>query len=74
MGYIMEPYEAESSRERRREAWLERLPVCENCGLPIQQSKAIYYNDQWFCESCEYDAWNNCIRDDFEEAVPGYDT
>lgn len=34
---------------------LNKLPVCECCGEPIQQEKAIYYNDQWYCNDCSYD-------------------
>ena len=47
---------------------LEKLPVCECCGEPIQQEKAIYYNDQWCCEECESEFWKN-IREDFLERV-----
>lgn len=43
---------------------LESLPVCECCGEPIQQEKAVYYNDQWICENCESDFWAD-IREDF---------
>ena len=50
------------------EEMLEKLPVCECCGKPIQQDKAIYYNDQWCCEDCETEFWQN-IRDDFLESV-----
>lgn len=57
-----ERYAAEQEEE------LEKLPKCECCGEPIQQDKAIYYNDQWCCEDCEYDFWQN-IRDDFLESV-----
>ena len=55
-------YFAEKERE------LERLPVCECCGEPIQQEKAVYYNDSWFCEDCEDEAWQT-IREDFLESV-----
>ena len=57
-----ERYAAEQEEE------LEKLPICECCGEPIQQEKAIYYNDQWCCEDCEHDFWQN-IRDDFLESV-----
>lgn len=57
-----ERYAAEQEEE------LEKLPICECCGEPIQQEKAIYYNDQWCCEYCEHDFWQN-IRDDFLESV-----
>lgn len=45
---------------------LEKLPVCECCGEPIQQEKAVYYNDQWCCEDCEDEFWRS-IREDFLE-------
>lgn len=57
-----ERYAAEQEEE------LEKLPICECCGEPIQQEKAIYYNDQWCCEDCEYDFWSN-IRQDFLEDI-----
>lgn len=57
-----ERYAAEQEEE------LEKLPICECCGEPIHQEKAIYYNDQWCCEDCEHDFWQN-IRDDFLESV-----
>ena len=39
-----ERYDAEQQKD------LDRLPVCCCCEEPIQQEKAIYYNDQWCCE------------------------
>ena len=45
---------------------LDKLPICECCGEPIQQEKAIYYNDQWCCIDCEEEFWQN-IREDFLE-------
>ena len=57
-----ERYDAE------REAQLQRLPICEKCKNPIQQEKAVYYNDQWICEECESDFWKD-IREDFLEIV-----
>ena len=57
-----ERYDAE------REAQLQRLPICEKCKNPIQQEKAVYYNDQWICEECESDFWKD-IREDFLESV-----
>lgn len=57
-----ERYAAEQERE------LQKLPVCECCGEPIQQEKAVYYNDQWICKDCEIDFWKD-IRTDFLETV-----
>lgn len=45
---------------------LDKLPICECCGEPIQQEMAVYYNDQWCCEDCE-DAFWLSIREDFLE-------
>ena len=49
-----------------QEERLKKLPVCECCQEPIQQEKAVYYNDQWCCTGCEEEFWQN-IRADFLE-------
>lgn len=55
-----ERWDAEQERK------LESLPVCCICDEPIQQEKAVYYNDEWCCEDCEDEFWQN-IREDFLE-------
>lgn len=35
-------------------AWLEQLPVCEECGEPIQQEDAVCINGNWYCDECLY--------------------
>lgn len=55
-------YDSEQERQ------LEKLPICEKCKNPIQQEKAVYYNDQWICENCESEFWED-IREDFLEVV-----
>ncbi len=55
-----ERYDAE------QQAKLDKLPICNCCGEPIQQEKAVYYNDQWCCEECEDEFWQD-IREDFLE-------
>lgn len=52
--------------DREEQEQLDRLPLCECCNQPIQQEQAVYYNDQWFCEDCEDEAWA-VIRGDFLE-------
>ena len=54
--------------EAEQEKKLAELPVCEICGEPIQQEKAVYYNDQWICEECEAEFWES-IREDFLESI-----
>lgn len=61
---MLEMYDLWERHDREQEKWLEKLPVCNMCGNPIQQDKAIYYNDQWICEECERDFWQE-IREDF---------
>lgn len=66
MGWTDDPvadYDRYSAEQERK---LEQLPICECCGEPIQQEKAVYYIDQWCCEECEWDFWKN-IREDFLE-------
>lgn len=54
--------------DAEQQAKLDKLPVCECCKEPIQQEKAIYYNDQYCCEDCESEFWQN-IREDFLERI-----
>lgn len=61
---MLEMYDLWERHDREQEKWLETLPVCNMCRNPIQQDKAIYYNDQWICEECERDFWQE-IREDF---------
>lgn len=32
--------------------WLERLPVCSECGEHIQQEDAVCINGEWYCDEC----------------------
>ena len=57
-----ERYHAEQDRK------LDMLPKCSCCNEPITTEKAIYYNDQWCCRSCEQEFWED-IREDFEVEV-----
>ena len=41
-----ERYDAEQENE------LQRLPVCCECGNPIQQEKAVRINGDWYCDEC----------------------
>lgn len=54
--------------EEEQEQRLARLPVCDCCGEPIQQEKAVYYCDNWYCEECEHGVWQ-LIRPVFLEDV-----
>lgn len=66
MSYTDDPLADFARYDAEQEEQLEKMPVCECCGEPIQQEMAIYYNDQWCCGECESDFWQN-IREDFLE-------
>lgn len=54
--------------EAEKEEWLMKLPTCSCCGEPIQDEKAVYYNDQWCCKDCSFD-FLEAIMEDFMEKV-----
>ena len=62
------PFADLQAHEAYMDRLLSRLPCCDRCGEPIQQDKAVYYNNQWICAECEHDFWDD-IREDFLEDV-----
>ena len=38
--------------DRAQAKLLERLPVCECCGDPIQQDDAVRIGGAWYCDDC----------------------
>lgn len=40
-------------RDAEQQKWLDKRPVCDGCGEPIQEQQAFYYADEWFCMECE---------------------
>lgn len=68
MFYTDDPLSDFTRYDTDQERRLDKLPVCACCGEAIQQEKAVYYNDQWCCEDCESDFWQD-IRDDFLERI-----
>jgi len=63
---MIDNYDLFVQHDAEQEEQLKKLPVCDRCGEPIQQEKAVYYNDQWVCEDCEDEFWQS-IREDFLE-------
>ena len=68
MSYTDDPISDAELYAAQQDRRLDRLPVCACCGEAIQQEKAVYYNDQWCCEDCESDFWQD-IREDFLERI-----
>lgn len=38
--------------DREQAERLKRLPVCVDCGEPIQDETAFFINEEWVCERC----------------------
>ena len=38
--------------ERRKEAWLNRRPVCSCCKKHIQDEEAFHHGETWICLDC----------------------
>lgn len=48
----MEAWMAEAYRDKERNDWLNRLPVCACCKEPIQTEKCTELLGNMFCEDC----------------------
>ena len=51
--------------EREQAKKLNELPVCSNCGEPIQDETAYYINGEWICNDC----MENCFAVRVEEFI-----
>lgn len=50
--------------DREQSKWLERCPVCEICGEPIQDEHLYLINDEFVCYEC--------LERDFRKDVDDY--
>ena len=49
---VPDVYDQWEAHEREKERQLERLPVCEVCGNPIQDEHLFLINDEFVCTDC----------------------
>lgn len=49
---IPDVYDQWEVHDREQAKWLEKLPVCEVCGHPIQDEYLYLINDEFICEEC----------------------
>lgn len=49
---VPDNYDMFLAHERKAEAALEELPVCEDCGKPIQDDYLFVIEDKLVCEKC----------------------
>ena len=52
MRYSDDPLADFNAWDMEQSRRLARLPVCADCGEPIQQEDAIYINGDWLCDYC----------------------
>ena len=46
---MLDNYDLFSMHQAEQDRWLEKRPICDCCGEHIQEDRAFYYNDQYFC-------------------------
>lgn len=61
MTYIPDALDQFKKHDREQAEQLQHLPQCTCCEEPIQQSRAVCINDEWFC--------NRCLRDYYTREV-----
>lgn len=47
--YIEDEYDNHLTRQERQ---MDRLPVCDFCGEPIDQDDAFHIDDMFYCDRC----------------------
>ena len=52
-----EAYDAQQQREQ------DRLPICSDCGNPIQTDKLFLINDEFICPECLIDNYRKDTAD-----------
>lgn len=50
--YVPDNYDLWEAHDREQTKRLERLPVCERCGEPIQDEHLYLINDEFVCLDC----------------------
>lgn len=60
---IPDNYDLWEAHEREKERQLEKLPVCEVCGKPIQDEYLYLINDEFTCTDCLIRDFRKCVDD-----------
>jgi formylmethanofuran dehydrogenase subunit E len=50
--YSGDPIRDHEEREREAQAWLDSLPVCCECGEPIQDDECYEFDGELICPDC----------------------
>lgn len=63
--YVPDNYDAYNRHEAEQEAWLEKRPICECCGEPIQDDYLYDVDGVIYCE--------DCMRESFRQSSENYE-
>jgi len=66
---MFDNYDIWAEHDAEQEEKLEALPVCNVCGHPIQQEKAVCIEGDWYCEECEDEAWERLRKEYLEDVA-----
>lgn len=60
---MLDNYDMWEFNERKKEAWLERRPVCEHCGQPIQEDWLFDINGELYHPACAAEAFEKSTEE-----------
>lgn len=63
---MIEAYDLWAMDDARKERWLESLPICSECGEPIQDDTCYEINGELICPDCLRDNHRKCTDDYME--------
>jgi formylmethanofuran dehydrogenase subunit E len=63
--YVPDNYDAFEAHQAEQDAWLEKRPVCVECGEPIQDDFLYDINGDIYCEEC--------MKDVFRQSTDNYE-
>lgn len=61
--YIPDNYDQFTRHDAQQQAQLDRLPVCSECGEPIQDDFCFEVNDELICDECMHNNHRKCVDD-----------
>lgn len=50
--YSGDPIRDHEEREDKAERWLSTLPICSECGEPIQDEECFVFGEDLICPTC----------------------
>lgn len=61
--YIPDNYDLFKQHDAQQQAELDKLPVCSECGEPIQDDFCFEVNDELICDECMHNNHRKCVDD-----------